>query len=141
MGDQGVEIAIKQTVDQSPDLVVQPYIAGENSVVTLATIFLFGPDRALLHQAMEKGLDGGVAPRLAGLHLVHQRGGGQGPAAPQGGENGALRFGDGDAGQDRSTARSMRASTTQLQITATTPAIRPSTKMKAASATPGASTL
>lgn len=140
MGDQGFEVPAKEAVHKVADLVVQPDVLRQHSVIALTTILFLRPHRSLLHQAMQKGFDGGVAPRLARFDLIRQSGGRQRPATPKGREDNAFRLGDSDAGQDRNTARSMRASTTQLQITATTPAIRPSMKMKTASATPGART-
>ena len=138
--DEAVRLAVEQPVQQVLDLALDIGLTVEHGMIALAAILLLREDRPLLHQAMQKGLDCRVTPRLTGPDLVHQRGGRQRPATPQRGEDGAFRLGDGDPGQGRSTARSMRASTIQLQITATTPATSPSTNRKTASATPGAST-
>jgi len=138
--DEAVGLSIELPVQQVLHLALDIGLAINDGVIALAAVFPLRTDRALLHQPMQKGLDGRICPRLAGLHLLDKGSEGQRPPAPQRGEDGALRLGDGDPGQGRSTARSMRASTTQLQMTATTPVVRPSTNRKMDSATPGAST-
>lgn len=141
MGEQQVRAAVEEAVDEGLDLGVEVGVVGEGGVVEVADAGALGADGALAQETAQQGLDGGGAPGAGGPDLGDQIGGGERAAAPEGGQDLALGFGDVEAQgrtQGRSTARSMRASTAQLATVATAPESRPRAISRTISAKPGA---
>lgn len=73
-GDEAIRLAVEQPVEQVLDLAFDIGLTIDHGVIALAAVFLLRTYRALLHQAMQEGLDGRVRPGLAGLHLFDQGG-------------------------------------------------------------------